>query len=87
MSKLLQECPDIGEVIETYVQDRNVGADAWRRTGVLTLDGNVQLKETVTYERIRQHLVDVYKLERLFSSVWQETNAIGLQNGIKELLV
>ena len=34
-------CPDNGKVIEAYVQERNIGADSWRRTGVLTFDGNV----------------------------------------------
>ena len=42
-SKLLQNCPTIGAEIESFVQDNNVGADAWRRTGVLTFDGNVKL--------------------------------------------
>ena len=32
----------------------------WSRTGVLTFDGNVKLKEKVTYEGIRQHLQNVY---------------------------
>ena len=48
ISKIIQQCPDIGKVIETYVQDRNVGADAWTRTCVLTFDGNIHLKENVT---------------------------------------
>lgn len=38
----------------------NVGADAWRRTGVLTFDGNIRLPQRVTYERIRLHLQEVY---------------------------
>ena len=37
-----------------------MGADAWRRTGVLTFDGNAKLKVKATYEKIRQHLEDVY---------------------------
>ena len=53
------------------MQDRNVGADAWCRAGVLTFDGNVQLKEKVTYEHIRQHLVDVYKRNISFGTVVQ----------------
>lgn len=69
VSKLLQQCPNIGEVIEAFVQERNVGADAWRRTGVLTFDGNVHLKEKVTYERIRRHLVDVYRRHISFGTV------------------
>ena len=35
-SKILQDCPDIGNTIESCVEDHGVGADAWRRTGVLT---------------------------------------------------
>ena len=41
---ILKECPDIGEQMEKYVQERNIGADAWRRTGVLTFDGNTRVK-------------------------------------------
>ena len=40
--RILTQCPDIGNVIEKFVQDS--GADAWRRTGVLTFDGNTKLK-------------------------------------------
>lgn len=43
-SKILTECPNIGNVIEEYVKDHNVGADAWRRTGVLIFDGNASIK-------------------------------------------
>ena len=49
-SKILSDCPDIGKVIECYVQERNVGADAWRRTGVLTFDGNVKLKRKARHQ-------------------------------------
>ena len=58
---VLLECPNIGKDIETFVSERNVGADAWRRTGVLTFDGNRKIKEKVTYEWIRQHLQLLYK--------------------------
>ena len=47
---ILKECPDIGKEIESYVQSCNVGADAWRRTGVLTFDGNRHVKEKATYK-------------------------------------
>ena len=49
-SSVLQECPDIREVIEKFVMDRNIGADAWRRTGVLTFDGNA---------RVRSHFLEL----------------------------
>ena len=60
-SKILRKCPDIGKTIEDFVTDCNCGADAWRRTGVLTFDGNTRLQQKVTYERIRQHLLQVYR--------------------------
>lgn len=70
-SKILKQCPDIGKTIETYVQDRNVGADAWRRTGVLTFDGNTSLKQKATYEGIRQHLQQVYNRPFSYGTVVQ----------------
>ena len=64
---ILKDHPDIGEVMEKFVNERNIGADAWRRTRVLTFDRNTHVKGKVTYERIRQHLMSVYK--RYFSYV------------------
>ena len=73
---ILKECPNIGEEIEKFVQDCSIGADAWRRTGVLTFDGNTRIKSKVTYERIRQHLMELYNrsfcMARLYSYVCQE---------------
>ena len=48
-TSVLDKFPDIGKAIEDYVQECNVGADAWRRTGVLTFDGNTEVKSKVTY--------------------------------------
>ena len=53
---IVKDYPDIGQTVEDFVKSCNVGADAWRRTGVLTFDGNCNVKQKVTYERIRQHL-------------------------------
>ena len=33
---------DIGDVIEKIVQDSDVGADQWRRTGVYTFSGDIK---------------------------------------------
>ena len=55
-SKLIEAFPHIGEMIEDYVKDHNVGADSWRRTGVLTFDSNAHLKEKVTYGKIKKYL-------------------------------
>ena len=64
---ILQKYPAIGKTIEDFVSDHNIGADAWRRTGVLTFTfgGNTNQKKKVTYESIRQHLQVVYN--RTFS--------------------
>ena len=60
---IIKEFPTIGKEIkenEEFVQSCNIGADAWRRTGVLTFDGNIRVKSKVTYGRIREHLMKVY---------------------------
>lgn len=71
VSKILKDCPDIGETIEAYVREHQVGADAWRRTGVLTFDGNTKIKEKVTYEKIRQHLQNEYHRKFSYGTVIQ----------------
>ena len=63
--------PDIGETIESYVSGCNAGADSWRRTGVLTFDGNLKIKEKATYERIQQHLQEKYAQKILYGTVVQ----------------
>ena len=68
-SKLLQDCPNIGAVIESFVQDNNVGADAWRRTGVLTFDGNTKLGKKVTYKRIQEHVEKVFGRKVSYGSI------------------
>ena len=37
---ILKDHPDIGEVMEKFVNERKIGANAWRRTGVLAFDAN-----------------------------------------------
>lgn len=68
---ILKDHPDIGTVMEKFVEERNIRADAWRHTGVLTFDGNTQVKEKVTYERIRQHLVSHYNRHFSYGTVVQ----------------
>ena len=71
IGKILAECNNIGKVIEDFVSEHNIGADAWRRTGVLTFDGNTRLPQKVTYERIRLHLQEVYKRHFSYGTVVQ----------------
>ena len=68
MSGILKDHSNIGEEIETFVQEANVGSDAWHRTEVLTFDGNTRVKSKVTYERIRQQ---VYQRKFPFGTVVQ----------------
>lgn len=60
LHSIANKFPDIGSEIERYVSSCNVGADAWRRTGVLTFDGNQKVNKKCTYRRIQEHLKDVY---------------------------
>ena len=70
-SHVIQECPGIGKTIEVFVEESNVGADHWRRTGVLTFDGNTRLSKKVTYKRIRTHLEKVYNRRFAYGTVVQ----------------
>lgn len=60
VQSITEKYPDIGTTIEDFVQECNIGADAWRRTGVLTFDGNVKVKKKATYNRIKEHLETKY---------------------------
>ena len=53
------------------MSDRNVGADAWRRTGVLTFDGNQKSTEKVTYDHIRRYLEEKYNKNFSYGTVVQ----------------
>jgi len=74
VSSILSECPDIGSAIEEFVESRNIGAVAWRCTGVLTFDGNTQVQKKVTFGHIRQNLESTYKGKFSCGTVVPETN-------------
>ena len=69
VSKILKECPDIGQTIENYVKSAGAGADSWRRTGVLTFDGNRKVQKKPTFSRIKEHLEMVYNRKFGYSTV------------------
>ena len=69
VERVLKECPCVGEEIEAFVIERNVHPDAWRRIGVLTFDRNRKVKEKVTYESIRKHLLDKYGRKSSYGTV------------------
>ena len=68
MRGVVKKFHSIGKDIEKFV---TVGADYWRRTGVLTFDGNRRVKEKVTYNRIREHLQQLYGHHFLYGTVVQ----------------
>lgn len=68
---IVDRFPNIGESIEKYVSEANVGTDAWRRTDVLTFDGNLKVQQKVTYGRIPQHLEDKYKCTFSYGTIVQ----------------
>lgn len=70
-SKLLKKFPNLGKDIEEFVKDNRIGADAWRRTGVATFDGNLKRGPRVTYQRIKEHLEQKYKRTFSYGSVVQ----------------
>ena len=71
VGRVLRDFPDIGKEIENFVQSKRVGADAWRRTGILTFDGNLKQGQKVTYKRIKQHLEDKYNTTFSYGTIVQ----------------
>ncbi len=71
VSRILKQYPDIGKVMEEYVHANLVGADAWRRTGVYTFDGNVKRGKRVTYKRMWEYLQEYYNAKFSYGTVVQ----------------
>lgn len=60
---ILLKYPNIGDEIEKFVRERKIGADAWRRTGVLTF----------TYGKTVEGMEPNLDMGQWSSSVWQGT--------------
>ena len=71
VSKIVSGCKDIGKAIEEYVRECGVGADAWRRTGVLTFDGNRTVKRKATFKGDKAFLGNKYQRNFAYGSVVQ----------------
>lgn len=63
--------PDIGEVIESFVQESDVGADSWRRTGVYTFSGDQKKTKRVTFSKIQEKLKEHYARHFSYGTVVQ----------------
>ena len=57
---MINTYPDIGEVIESFVQESDVGVDSWRRTGVCTFSGDQKKTKRVTFRKIQEKLKEHY---------------------------
>ena len=68
---IIDKFPNIGADIETFVRSCDIGADKWRRTGVLTFDGNVKVNKKVTFLRIKLHLEATYGQKVSYGTVVQ----------------
>ena len=71
VGKILKECPGIGSTIENYVKNSGVGADSWRRTGILTFYGLRKVEQKATFSRIKEHLEQVYQRKFGYGTVVQ----------------
>ena len=71
IGKLISKCPDIGQTIEEYVKPCGAGADAWRKTGEYTFDGNRKVKKKATFKRIKEHLEAKYGRKISYGSIVQ----------------
>ena len=69
VSRVVREHPNIGQDIEEFVKSKAIGADAWRRTGVLTFDGSRIRGKKVTYKRIQEYLQTKYNCKISYGAV------------------
>ena len=71
VSRVRREFPGIGEALEEIARDSQVGADRWRRTGMLTLEqgGGEGSGKRLTFTRAHQLLVARYGNELSLCSV------------------
>ena len=68
---ILNKYSDIGEVIENIVQESDVGADRWRRTGVYTFSGDIKSSKRITYGKIQRKLKEHYGRDFSYGTVVQ----------------
>ena len=68
---IISQFPNIGKDIEDFVKERGAGADAWRRTGAITFDGNRKINKKATFKRIQEHLQEKYNQKIAYGTVIQ----------------
>ena len=71
VSSILQKYPNIGRDIEEFVESKQCGADSWRRTGVITFDGNKKKGQKAFFRTIQAHLQEKYNTKIGYGTVVQ----------------
>ena len=71
VSQILVQVPEIGKEIENFVKESGAGAGSWRRTGVLTFDGNRKVEKKRTFKRVKEHLENKFQLKMSYGTVVQ----------------
>ena len=68
---IVDRYPDIGDVIESIVQESDIGADNWRRTGVYTFTGDQKKTKRITFSKIQEKLQNHYGAHFSYGSIVQ----------------
>ena len=71
VSRTVLKYPNIGQDIENFARESRIGADSWRRTGILTFSGNVKRGPKLTYKRIQEHLKEKYGVHFGYGTIVQ----------------
>lgn len=71
VSSILKKFPNIGKDIEEFVSNKRCGADAWRRTGVTTFDGNRKRGPKASFRSIQRYLEDKYSEKLGYGTIVQ----------------
>ena len=59
VKSVISKFPDIGQQIEKIVNDADIGADRWRRTGMYTFTGDIKEK-CLTLAKLQEKLGEHY---------------------------
>ena len=61
----MKQFPNVANDIEEYVRSKRCGAEAWRRTGVVTFDGNRKRGPKASFRRIHEFLRNKYSTKNI----------------------
>ena len=71
VSQILTRVPENSKEIENIVMECGAGAAAWRRTGVITFDGNRKVQKKPIFKRVKEHLERKFQIKISYGTVVQ----------------